>query len=108
MAATENVGFSETDAQKPAIALSPPKRVDVLLALWKRTVWLDGLIDKLEKNEIQPSEKVKSMVYDCQVYGQLAKTVLWGLKDETIEIRVLELEEKIGKGFVIEQNRETA
>ena len=37
----------------------------------------------------------------AQVYNQLCKTVIYGLKDEEVELRVKELEEKLNSGVLI-------
>lgn len=37
----------------------------------------------------------------AQIYNQLCRTVLYGLKDEELELRVLELEEKLKNGVVV-------
>jgi hypothetical protein len=37
----------------------------------------------------------------AQIYNQLCKTVIYGLKDEELELRILELEEKLANGVLI-------
>ena len=37
----------------------------------------------------------------AQVYNQLCKTLLYGLKDKELELRILELEEKLKNGVLI-------
>jgi hypothetical protein len=83
-----------------------PKRSDVLLALWKRSQWLDDLISKMEDPKAEAVENAREMVYMAQVFAQLCKTVLYGLKDETLELRIIELEAKLKNGILIPTNRE--
>jgi predicted transcriptional regulator len=73
-------------------SLNPPKRSDVLLALWNRAVWLDQAINAVDSNKKNVTPKLKQLVYMAQVYNQLCRTVLYALKDEELELRVLELE----------------
>ena len=79
----------------------PPKRSEVLLTLWKRAVWLDQAINSLDRNKKKVTPKLKQLVYMAQVYNQLCKTVLYGFKDEELELRVKELEEKLDSGVLI-------
>ena len=75
-----------------------PRRTEVLLALWNRSLWLKNKIDnprtKLDNN-------LKSRVYFAQVETQIYKVILYGLNDEELEKRVEELEEKIKNGVLI-------
>ena len=80
---------------------TPPKRCDVLLALWNRAVWLDDTINKVNANKRRVTPKLRTQIYMTQVCNQLCKTVLYGLKDEELELRVLELEEKLKNGVLI-------
>ena len=82
---------------------TPPKRSDVLLALWKRAIWLDDTINNVDKNKKRVTPKLRTQIYMTQVYNQLCKTVLYGLKDEELELRVLDLEEKLKDGVLIER-----
>jgi hypothetical protein len=85
----------------------PPKRSDVLLALWNRAVWLDQAINGVDSNKKKVPPKLKQLVYMAQVYNQLCKTVLYGLKDEELELRIMELEEKLKNGVLIPKPEET-
>ena len=80
---------------------TPPKRCDVLLALWKRAAWLDETINAVDRNKKRVTPKLRTQIYMTQVYNQLCKTVIYGLKDEELELRVLELEEKLKNGILI-------
>jgi hypothetical protein len=79
----------------------PPKRSDVLLALWNRAVWLDQAINGVDSNKKKVTPKLKQLVYMAQVYNQLCKTVLYGLKDEELELRIMELEEKLKNSVIL-------
>jgi len=80
---------------------SPQKRSDVLLAIWNRAIWLDGTINKVDVNKRKVTPKLKQQIYMAQVYNQLCKTLLYGLKDKELELRILELEEKLKNGVLI-------
>jgi len=80
---------------------TPPKKSDILLALWNRAVWLDQAINAVDSNKKNVTPKLTQLVYMSQVYHQLCRTVLYALKDEELELRVLELEEKLKNGFLI-------
>ena len=75
-----------------------PKRSDVLLSLWKRHNWLRSKIDN-RQTQITPA--LKYCVYMATVECQICKVLLYGLKDEEVELRVKELEEKLGSGVLI-------
>ena len=85
---------------------TPPKRGDVLLALWVRAVWLDDTINRVNANKKRVTPKLRTQIYMTQVYNQLCKTVLYGLKDEEVELRVLELEVKLKNGVLIPKPEE--
>lgn len=79
----------------------PPKRSDVLLTIWNRAKWLDETINKVDQNKRKVTPKLKKQIYMAQVYNQLCKTLLYGLKDEELELRIKELEEKLANGVLI-------
>ena len=87
--------------EAPLNPSTPPKRSEVLLTLWKRAVWLDQAINSLDRNKKKVTPKLKQLVYMAQVYNQLCKTVLYGFKDEELELRVKEFEEKLDSGVLI-------
>jgi hypothetical protein len=78
----------------------------VLLALWNRAAWLDQAINGVDSNKKKVTPKLKQLVYMAQVYNQLCRTVLYALKDEELELRVLELEEKLKNGVLIPKPEE--
>ena len=80
-----------------------PKRSDVLLALWRRHEWLRSKIDK-RQTQITPALKYR--VYMATVECQISKVLLYGLKDEEVELRVFELEEKLKNGVLIPKPKE--
>ena len=84
----------------------PPKRSDVLLALWNRAVWLDQAINAVDSGRKNATPKLKQLVYMSQVYNQLCRTVLYALKDEELELRILELEEKLKNSVLIPKTEE--
>ena len=85
---------------------TPPKRSEVLFAIWNRAIWLDETINKVDANKRRVTPKLKQQIYMAQIYNQLCKTVLYGLKDEEVELRVLELEEKLKNGVLIPKPEE--
>ena len=79
----------------------PPKRSDVLFAIWNRAKWLDETINSVELNKRKVTPKLKQQIYMAQVYNQLCKTVIYGLKEEELELRIKELEESLNTGILI-------
>jgi hypothetical protein len=86
---------------KPFDTPYPPKRSDVMLALWNRAVWLDQAIKAVDSNKKNVTPKLMQLVYMAQVYNQLCRTVLYGLKDEELELRIMELEEKLKNSVIL-------
>lgn len=80
---------------------TPPKRSTILLAIWNRAIWLDQTINSVDQNKRKVTPKLKQQIYMAQVYNQLCKTLLYGLKDEELELRIKELEEKLANGVLI-------
>ena len=62
-------------------------------------MWLGQAINAVDSNKKNVTPKLKQLVYMAQVYNQLCRTVLYALKDEELELRIMELEEKL-KGFL--------
>ena len=91
-------------ANRDFFNLKFPKRSDVLLALWRRLNWLNSKIDK-QQTQITPALKYR--VYMVTVECQISKALLYGLKDEEVELRVLELEEKLKNSILIPKPKET-
>jgi hypothetical protein len=67
-------------------------RTDVLEKLWSRAKWLEAKIDN-QRVKLNPNLKARTSLVskECRIY----QTILMGLKDEELEIRLLELEEKL-------------
>ena len=84
-----------------SVTPSNPKRSDVLLALWKSAQWIEDFKNQMEQGKVTPSEKSRQLVYMTQVHAQVCKTALFALKDETLELRIMELEEKLKNGVLI-------
>jgi hypothetical protein len=77
-----------------------------MLALWNKAVCLDQAINTVDSNEKNVTPKLKQLIYMAQVYNQLCRTVLYALKDEELELRIMELEEKLRDGVLIPKSRE--
>ena len=73
-------------------------RTYVLEKLWSRAKWLEVKIDN-QRTKLNPNLKVRSSLVskECRIY----QTILVGLKDEELEIRLMELEEKLKNGVLI-------
>ncbi len=73
-------------------------RTDVLEKLWSRAKWLEAKIDN-QRTKLNSNLKarVSFVSKECRIY----QTILMGLKDEELEIRLMELEEKLKNGVLI-------
>ena len=80
-------------------SIRAPTRTEVLFALWQRAKWIDQMI---ENRRVKLNANLKSRIYMCQVCCQLCRTILNGLKNEELEVRIEELEKKIKDGILIE------
>ena len=71
-----------------------PKRTDVLCSLSR-------ICKKLEKwaNSHKPVLPIRVKLFRAAIYGY--STMLSGLKDEELELRLIELEQKLKNGVVI-------
>lgn len=78
-------------------------RTDVLEKLWRRAKWLEAKIDN-QRLKLNPNLKVRASLVskECRIY----QTILMGLKDEELEIRLMELEEKLKNGVLIPKPEE--
>jgi hypothetical protein len=78
-------------------------RTDVLEFLWNRRKWLTEKVDnqrtKLDKNL---KEMASLIAKECRI----CQTILMGLKDEELEIRLMELEEKLKNSVLIPKPEE--
>lgn len=79
-------------------------RYDVLALLWRNAAWLDK---QIHKKQLKISNALKQRVYMVQVQSGVCKALIYGLKDEELELRVKELEETIRKGVVIPVEQES-
>jgi len=73
-------------------------RYDVLSLLWKNAQWLDK---KVHKKQLKINGALRQRVYMVQVQNSLCKSILYGLKDEELELRLIELEKKIENAVII-------
>ena len=73
-------------------------RTDVLEKLWSRAKWLESKIDN-QRTKLNLNLKVRASLVskECRIY----QTILLGLKDEELEIRLMELEEKLKNSILI-------
>jgi transcription elongation GreA/GreB family factor len=78
-------------------------RTDVLEKLWRRAKWIEAKIDN-QRTKLNPNLKVRASFVskECRIY----QTILMGLKDEALEIRLMELEEKLKNGVLIPKPEE--
>ncbi len=78
-------------------------RADVLEKLWRRAKWLEDKIDN-QRSKLNPNFKVRASLVskECRIY----QTILMGLKDEELEIRLMELEEKLKNSVLIPKPEE--
>jgi len=78
-------------------------RADVLEKLWRRAKWLEAKIDN-QRVKLNPNLKVRASLVskECRIY----QTILMGLKDEELEIRLMELEEKLKNSILIPKPEE--
>jgi hypothetical protein len=78
--------------------ITAPKRLEVLSELWSMDKWLK---ERIETKQTKIDPHFKFRVYMIQIRTHICKTLLYGLKDEELEIRVMELEEKLKNGILI-------
>ena len=78
-------------------------RTDVLEKLWRRAKWIEAKIDN-QRTKLNPNLKARASLVskECRIY----QTILIGLKDEELEIRLMELEEKLKNGVLIPKPKE--
>lgn len=78
-------------------------RHEVLLLLWKNAQWLD---EHIHKKQLKLTPALKQRVYMVQVQSGLCKTLLYGLKDEELELRIEQLEKALGNSVVIPKEKQ--
>jgi len=75
-----------------------PKRTEVLCALWERARWFK---EKIDNPRTQLNDNLKARAYFATIECQYYRAGLFGLKDEELEIRLMELEEKLKNSILI-------
>ena len=73
-------------------------RTDVLEKLWSRAQWMAKKIDN-RNTQFTPNLKARASLVEKE--RRLYQSILNGLKDEELEIRIKTLEEKLENGIVI-------
>ena len=92
---SNSTNYSELSFRKTNPA---PTRVEILLALWHRSRWLNKIIDNPRS---KLDENLKSRVYFAQVETQIYKVILSGLPEQEIADRVEKLEDMIKNGVLL-------
>jgi hypothetical protein len=78
-------------------------RTDVLEKLWSRAQWMAKKIDN-RNTQFTPNLKARASLVEKE--RRLYQSILNGLKDEELEMRILELEEKLKNGVLIPKPQE--
>ena len=78
-------------------------RTDVLENLWTRAKWLAEKIDN-RRTQFNPNLKARASFVEKE--RRLYQSILNGLRNEELEMRVLELEEKLKNSILIPRTRE--
>lgn len=86
---------SKRNAGKEALE---PTRTTVLTLLWKRIQWLDRQVDN---QRLKPTPIQRHRVYMTHTLISGCKTLLYGLKDEELDLRMAAIEEKLENGVLI-------
>ena len=73
-------------------------RTDVLEKLWSRAKWLEAKIDN-QRVKLNANLKVRASLVSKEC--RICQTILMGLKDEELEIRLMELEKKLKNSVLI-------
>ncbi|MCJ7714029.1 hypothetical protein MUO66_06190 [Candidatus Bathyarchaeota archaeon] len=73
-------------------------RTDVLEKLWSRAKWLEIKIDN-QRTKLNSNLKARASLVSKE--RRIYQTILMGLKDEELEIRLMELEEKLKNGVLL-------
>jgi len=79
-------------------------RTDVLEKLWTRANWIEK---KINNRQTQFTKKLKERTYLVEKERRLYQSILSGLQNEELELRIIELEEKLKNCVLIpkEENR---
>lgn len=78
-------------------------RTDVLERLWSRAQWMAKKIDS-RHTQFTPTLKARASLVEKE--RRLYQSILNGLKDEEIEMRLMELEEKLQNSILIPKPEE--
>jgi hypothetical protein len=78
-------------------------RTDVLEFLWTRRKWLTERLDN-NRTKLDPNLKARASLIakECRI----CQTILQGLTDQELELRVMQLEEKLANGILIPKPKE--
>ena len=68
--------------------------------MWERAKWFK---EKIDNPRTQLNDNLKARAYFATIECQYYRAILFGLKDEELEIRIMELEEKLKNGILIPQ-----
>ncbi len=78
-------------------------RTDVLEKLWSRAKWMEAKIDNT-RTQFTPNLKARCSLVEKE--RRLYQSILNGLKDEELELRIMELEEKLKNSILIPKPEE--
>ncbi len=79
-------------------------RTDVLEKLWTRAKWIGEKIDN-NRTQFTPNLKARSSLVEKE--RRLYQSILLGLQNEELELRVMELEEKLRNSVLIPKGEQT-
>jgi len=80
-----------------------PTRTDVLAGLWDSAKWL---MQKRKQQRLKVTPVLKTRIWLVNSYTSACKTLLSGLKDEELELRVKALEDKLKSAVLIPDGSE--
>ena len=78
-------------------------RTEVLEFLWQRRKWLT---EKIDNQQTQFNEKLEAKRKLINTECHLCQTIIQGLIDQELELRVKELEEKLANGVLIPKHEQ--
>ena len=78
-------------------------RTDVLEKLWSRAQWM---AEKIDNTRTQFTPNLKDRCSLVEKERRLYQSILNGLKDEELELRIMELEEKLKDSILIPKPEE--
>jgi hypothetical protein len=89
-------------ADKAALGFS---RIDVLALSWDVVKWLDH---HRTNKALKINAALKERLYIAQIECSYFKVLIQGLKDEELELRIADLEEKLKEGILIDRDNRTS